>query len=172
MKIVAAAIAHRKCGGKSQHSSSKPQGKPKLPTANAVVILSEAKDLWFLFVRPYGSNPRCFASLNMTAILGFHFCRPWAVGVPDSPTTAFTVSLINSHPLRRCSSVVSTFPRPIRITVRPHNVVCVIYARPLALIRSTISLFNLSSCFVVAGGASPARHHRCRQQNENRSRPC
>ena len=45
-----------------------------------------------------------------------------------------------SQPLRRCSSVVSTLPRPILITVRPRNFVCVRYARPDALIRSTMSL--------------------------------
>src|SRR2546427_288931 len=49
-----------------------------------------------------------------------------------------------SHPLRRCSSVVSTLPRPILITVRPHNFVCVRYARPDALIRSTMSLLIAS----------------------------
>ena len=32
---------------------------------------------------------------------------------------------INSHALRKCSSVVSTLPKPIRMTVRPRNFVCV-----------------------------------------------
>src|SRR6266511_140122 len=60
-----------------------------------------------------------------------------------------------SHPWRKCSSVVSRLPRPILITVRPHNFVCVRYARPDALIRSTMSLFNWSMLSVVAGVGDP-----------------
>ena len=58
--------------------------------------------------------------------------------------TSSGASRISSQALRRCSSVVRIFPRPIRITVCPHNLVCVRYARPEALIRSTMPLFNWS----------------------------
>lgn len=41
----------------------------------------------------------------------------------------------------RCSSVVSRFPNPRRITMRPRNFVWVKYALPDALIFATVSLF-------------------------------
>ena len=79
---------------------------------------------------------RCsFASFRMTLPDDF---------IQFSRCSWLAVSRINSQALRRCSSVVRIFPRPIRITVCPRSLVCVRYARPEALIRSTMSLFNLS----------------------------
>ena len=69
--------------------------------------------------------------------------------------TSSGASRISSQALRRCSSVVRIFPRPIRITVCPHNLVCVRYARPEALIRSTMSLFDWSTLSAVAGVGDP-----------------
>src|SRR5260370_24293239 len=51
------------------------------------------------------------------------FTGTWCLGFGIySPSAVFW---INSQTLRRCSSVVRIFPRPIRMTVRPRNFVCV-----------------------------------------------
>src|SRR6478752_10385098 len=91
-----------------------------------------------------------------------HDTRTVATGLPGPQTLrlvyaydALAVSRTISHALLKCSSVVSTLPRPILITVRPCNFVCVRYARPLALIRSTISLLIASMRSVVAGVGYP-----------------
>jgi hypothetical protein len=109
--------------------------------------LSNISD-YFLFAHRFKFDPRLkawprglrslrcsFASLRMTLPDDF---------IQFSRCSWFAVSRINSQALRRCSSVVRIFPRPIRITVCPRNLVCVRYARPEALICSTMSLFNLS----------------------------
>src|SRR5947207_8253669 len=85
---------------------------------------------YFLFAYRFKFDPRFFASLRMTLPDDF---------IQFSRSSWLAVSRINSQALRRCSSVVRIFPRPIRITVCPRNLVCVRYARPEALIRSTMS---------------------------------
>src|SRR5437879_31980 len=69
---------------------------------------------------PRGLRPlRCsFASLRTTLPDDF---------IQFSRSSWLAVSRINSQALRRCSSVVRIFPRPIRITVCPRSLVCVRY---------------------------------------------